>query len=856
MGYIRMKRNLIRILGPFIALVFFAAALWVIHNELKAHSFHEIVLHMQEIPSSRILLALAMTLLNYLIMTGYDFLALRYIRHPFSYGKTALASFIGYAFANNLGFAMITGASIRYRLYSAWGFSLMEITRIIVFCTLTLWLGFFSLGGVVFLLEPLRVPQLLHLPISSVRPLGMIFILCLAAYLALSVLRKKPFTIGKWEFVLPSLGLFVPQILIAMFDWVLAAGVLFFLLPESMALSFPAFLAVFLLAQVAGIASQVPGGLGVFEAVIIILISPALHDASPLGALLIYRGMYYVFPLVSAASLLAAHEFYRKKQDLFKGAAIIHQGISLIVPRIFTVTTFTAGAILLFSGSTPAVPARIVWLRDFLPLPVMEVSHFFGSIAGVGLLFLARGLQRRIDAAYIFTCLVLGAGIVFSLLKGLDYEEAAILSLMLMALLPCRSYFYRKASLFTQSFSPRWYAAIITALLVSLWLVFFTHIHVEYSDELWWRFAFMETAPRSLRALVGAGVCTLWFFAARLLRPVAEKPVSSSRESIVKAHAIVKASRSTYANLALLGDKSFMFNDEETAFIMYGIEGRSWIAMGDPVGPQNQGRELIWQFREMCDRSGGWPVFYEVGAENISLYLELGLDLIKLGEEARVPLRDFSLEGGSRKELRQTFNKLAKQGCRFEMVQPEGVPALLPELKVISNAWLHEKNTGEKGFSLGSFQEDYLKQFPMALVRREGRIIAFANIWTSGEYEELSVDLMRYLPESPHGVMEYLFIQLMLWGKQAGYQWFGLGMAPLSGLEDRWLAPMWNKVASFIFTHGEHFYNFQGLRHYKNKFDPVWSARYLASPGTFILPVIVTNIAALTSGGIKGIFVK
>ena len=851
-----MKINLLRKLGPFIALVFFAGALWVMHNELKAHSFHEIAIHIREIPLSRVLFALAFTMLNYLIMTGYDLLALRYIKHPFSYGKTALASFIGYAFANNMGFAMITGASIRYRLYSSWGFSLIEITKIIVFCTLTLWLGFLCLGGVVFLLEPLRIPQILHLPISSVRPIGIVFLLGLVAYFALSVLREKPFLVQKWEIVLPSQSLFIPQILIAMLDWTLAASVLFFLLPESMALTFPAFLAIFLLAQIAGIASQVPGGLGVFEAVIILLISPAIHDASPLGALLIYRGMYYVFPLVSAAFLLGGYEIYQKKENLFKGARIMHQWISLIVPKVFAVTTFIAGAILLFSGSTPAIPSRIVWLKDFLPLPVMEVSHFFGSIAGAGLLFLSRGLQRRIDAAYILTSLVLGTGIIFSLLKGFDYEEAVILSAMLLALLPCRSYFYRKASLFTQSFSPTWYAAIISTLLISLWLMFFTHRHVEYSSELWWRFAFMETAPRSLRALVGAGVCTLWFFAARLLRPVAGKTVSLTREDLVKVQPVVKDSLSTYANLALLGDKSFVFNNEGTAFIMYGIEGRSWIAMGDPVGEQNQWRDLVWQFREMCDRNGVWPVFYEVGTENITLYLELGLVLIKLGEEARVPLQDFSLEGSSRKELRQTFNKLGKQGCSFEMVQPESVPALLPELRMVSDAWLHEKNTNEKGFSLGSFQEDYLKQFPMALVRREGKVIAFANVWTSGAYEELSVDLMRYLPDSPHGVMEYLFIQLMLWGKQTGYRWFSLGMAPLSGLEDRSLAPLWNKVASFIFTHAEHFYNFQGLRQYKDKFDPIWSARYLASPGTFILPIIFTNIATLTSGGIKGIFAK
>lgn len=851
-----MKKIISRTLGPSIALVFFSAALWVIHSELKAHPIHEIVLHIREIPGTRFLLALGLTTLNYMIMTGYDLLALRYIKHRFSCAKTALASFIGYAFANNLGFAMITGASIRYRLYSSWGFSILEITRIIVFCTLTLWLGFLCLGGIIFLIDPFVVPKILHLPFSSLRTLGMLFLIVLAAYLTLTALRKKPFTIHGWEFELPSWKIFTPQILLAMFDWTLAGSILYLLLPQSMELSFPAFLSVFLLAQVAGITSQVPGGLGIFEAVIILLVSPAIKDGSPLGALLVYRGMYYVLPLLVASILLGIHETSQIRQGIAKGARIVHQTTSLIVPKIFTVTTFVAGLILLFSGSTPAVHSRLVWLRDFLPLPVIEISHFLGSIIGVGLLFLARGLQRKIDAAYVLSCIGLGAGIGFSLLKGFDYEEAIILSLMLIALLPCRSYFYRKASIFSESFSPWWYAAIMSALLVSFWLVLFTYRHVEYSNDLWWRFAFTQNAPRSLRALVGTGVFTLWFFAARLLRPVAQQPVAPTRESIEKVLPIVKESCCTYANLALLGDKSFLFDDAGTAFIMYGVQGRSWITMGDPVGPVDQWPDLVWKFRETCDRNGAWPVFYEVGAENITLYLELGLDLVKLGEEARVPLSDFSLEGGQRKELRQTFNKLEKQECSFEIIMPPQIPPLLPELKKISDEWLQQKNTSEKGFSLGSFQEEYLKMFPFGIVRQDGRIIAFTNIWISGGYEELSVDLMRHLPDSPHGVMDYLFIHLMLWGKQSGYQWFNLGMAPLSGFEDRSLSPMWNRLASFIFTHSEHFYNFQGLRRYKNKFGPVWKARYLAYPGMFALPVVFANITTLTSGGIKGIFTK
>jgi phosphatidylglycerol lysyltransferase len=189
-------------------------------------------------------------------------------------------------------------------------------------------------------------------------------------------------------------------------------------------------------------------------------------------------------------------------------------------------------------------------------------------------------------------------------------------------------------------------------------------------------------------------------------------------------------------------------------------------------------------------------------------------------------------------------------------MQPESVPSHLNELKKISDAWLTEKSTREKGFSLGFFQPDYIRRCPVALVIRNERIEAFANLWTGAQLEELSLDLMRYLPEAAEGVMEFLFICLMLWGKEQGYRWFNLGMAPFSGLENRALAPLWNRLGAFVFRHGEHFYNFQGLRQYKEKFDPQWRPKYLASPGGLALPQIFANLATLISGGVKGVVAK
>ncbi len=115
---------------------------------------------------------------------------------------------------------------------------------------------------------------------------------------------------------------------------------------------------------------------------------------------------------------------------------------------------------------------------------------------------------------------------------------------------------------------------------------------------------------------------------------------------------------------------------------------------------------------------------------------------------------------------------------------------------------------------------------------------------------------MRYLPGSPPDIMDYLFVELLLWGRQEGYHWFNFGMAPLSGLENRALAPLWSRAGALLFRHGEHFYNFQGLRQYKEKFEPRWSPIYLACHGGLALPRVLTNVATLTSGGITQVVAK
>ena len=274
--------------------------------------------------------------------------------------------------------------------------------------------------------------------------------------------------------------------------------------------------------------------------------------------------------------------------------------------------------------------------------------------------------------------------------------------------------------------------------------------------------------------------------------------------------------------------------------------------MGEPIGPEEEHVELVWSFHALCDRHGGWTVFYEVGEGNLNLFLELGLTVLRIGEEGSVPLKRFSLEGPARKKMRHVRNKLEKDGCTFEVVEAAEVPALLPELRAISDVWLEDKHSREKSFSLGHFEDGYLRQFPCALVRQHGRIIAFANLWPGAPGGELSIDLMRHSPDAPQGVMDFLFTNLMEWGRDHGFANFDLGMAPLAGLRTGPFATLWNRLASLAYRYGEYFYNFQGLRQYKDKFDPEWRPRYLVCPGGRAVPGVLADLAALISGGLLG----
>ena len=835
-------------------------ALLILQRELRSYHYHDLMRQVWTLPHANLFLALGLTALAYLVLPGYDAVALRYVGHPLPLQRIALGSFVAYAVSHNLGFPLLSGGPVRYRFWSAWGLSTSEIAQALGFAGSTFVIGMIAVGGGVLVLEPPSALAQLHIAPVIARMLGAFGIALIAAYLALTKSSRKSVGFLEWEFPLPSTGLAITQLVVAIADWTLAAAVLFVLLPNGYELQFLTVLGVFVLAQFAGIASHVPGGLGVFEAVVVLMLESHAPAASIVGALVAYRAVYYILPLVFALAFLAAFEIQRQRARVRTAAVLaggfIGRWVPLIMPQLLSVATFLGGVILVVSGATPALRRRVFALHEVVPLPIIELSHFAASLAGAGLIILAWAIRRRLDAAYSLTIGTLAIGIVASLLKGLDWEEALALTIVLIALIPSREAFYRKAALTSEPFPVRWIIAVILVGSVTTWLALFSYRNAQFTGAIWWQFSLRDDAQRSMRALIGAFGTLLLFAFTRKLRHAAAEPAPPSQRELVLASRIVHESPDTVASLALLGDKSLMFSESAKSMIMYAVQGRSWVALGDPIGADDERAELAWRFKEVADEHGGWPVFYEVRPTHLPIYIELGLTLLKIGEEAMISLPEFSLEGGDRKALRRTRKDVLKSGATFDVIPARDTPTFLPELKKISDEWLGTKRTKEKGFSLGRFDERYLSSFPTAVVRVGDAVVAFANIWLGANGGEISVDLMRYTSLAPPGVMEYLLIELMLWGKDNGYERFNLGMAPLSGIESRSLAPLWSRFGALLFSRGEPFYNFQGLRLYKEKFDPVWVPRYLASPGGLVLPRILTNVASLISSGLTGVVAK
>lgn len=783
------------------------------------------------LPGWRIAAALGCTAASHMLLTFYDVLSLRAVGARVPWRTTARAAFTSYTLSHNLGFGALTGGSARLRIYGAAGLRPATVAKIVLIAGLAFWGGVASVAAICLLLihQPLTIAGLTFAPLTA-RVAGAAVLAVPATALALLTLRPALRTRVGRVVPTPDTRLALLLIAVAAFDLAFAAAGLFVLLPTVPAGDYPQLYLVYALAIIAGLVTHVPGGIGVFEAVVL----AALPESGPpeVAALIAYRAIYYLLPLAISLLLNAAIEARGLRPHLRpvrRAASLIGDEIG---PLLFAAMSFGGGLVLLLSGALPAIHPRLRLLVEVLPLPLVEAAHLAASLVGTGLLLVAPALAARLDSGLRAARTLLLLGAVFSLAKGLDIEEASVMAVMAGLLQLSAPSFYRKAAGPFSVGSRGWTAAAAVGVALSAVSGIIAYRHLPFDAQHWWRFCLRGDAPRFLRASFGAGVVIAAFALRQVLWRTRRTGGLDRLPEGVFARAVATSSRSDAA-LAFTGDKRFLVAPEGDAFLMYRHHGGSCVVMGDPVGPPARWRALVWDLRRLADRNGVRLCFYQIGAAMLPLVVELGLKPIKYGEEAHVAAATFGLDGPRMKSLRNSHARALREGLRLVVVPASEVPSWLGGLQVVSDAWLKQHGETEKRFSLGKFTAAYLTRFDLAIAldaREEP--VAFANIWRSGDGSELSVDLMRHRPGSPPGTMDFLLLELMRHAREVGAARFNLGMAPLSGVQGGKLAPIWARLANLAFSVRGWRYNFAALRQYKEKFAPHWESRFIATtPG-------------------------
>ncbi len=305
------------IAGKILVAGILALALWLLYEKLREYTLEDIVTSIRAIPFPHVFLAFCLMVLDYLVLIGYDWLALKAIKKKIRNIKVAFVSLVGQAVSLNFG-ALLGGTAIRYRVYRVWKFKVLDIVRLVFMLAVTFWVGAMGLAGGIFLFMSVDVPPELKLPVSSVKVFGAILLGLCALYLLICYLAQgHSVRIFKKEFSLPPFKIAVSQTLVACADLVIAGGILYALLPSELGISFAQFLPSYVLAQITVVLTHVPGGIGVLE-VIIMHLNPNIPAETLFAALLLFRVIYYIIPLLASAVLLGSFELDIKRREFIK----------------------------------------------------------------------------------------------------------------------------------------------------------------------------------------------------------------------------------------------------------------------------------------------------------------------------------------------------------------------------------------------------------------------------------------------------------------------------------------------------------------------------------------------------------
>ena len=598
-------------------LLLLVGAIWVVHREFRNLSIADVTRAMGEIPHSALWWGAGLTVIAYLVLAIYDWLGARYAGRPSSWGRALLASFCGYSLAHNLGFAAVSGAAVRFRLYSAWGYSPLEIGKVVGFTSLTFGLGGMALGGMVLLVEPEVLPWVGdYLPRWALQLMSVPLFGVVIAYVLLSRFRRSVRLFGH-EVELPGVRMAVAQSLLATLDVAVTAAIFYVLLPPAEGLTFLRFIGIYLAAYALGITASVPGGLGVFDGAIIIGLAPYMGAAEVVGALLVFRLYYYIVPLFISGVLFAGFEIGQRRNSL---KTLSPGAMPLEVPILAGLVAL-GGALLVFLGSLP-ISAMV--LRDWAGYEAALASQFAASIVGSLLLVMAFGLARRLRLAWGMALFLLVNGALIARLREEAWWTWGLFLLVAALLATMRGAFYRESRLRREPLSNEMLLPLVAVAICGLALAMLANAS-RLQGEMWWEVVLFAGAPVQLRFTVGIMVILLLLGTVRLLRPAPIIPCGFDETNRTRLESL-GASLPDGADGVLWGEAG-------RAGFAFSRTDDIWIGHGDPVGDPRDAVSAIWRFRDFCERQGGRPAFTGVGSEFLRIYADIGLQT--LPEEGR-----------------------------------------------------------------------------------------------------------------------------------------------------------------------------------------------------------------------------
>lgn len=630
-------------------------------------------------------------------------------------------------------------------------------------------------------------------------------------------------------------------------EWLFVSG--FFLLvgfclgvaPAKLVATFP----LYIVAELLGIISMIPGALGSFDVMMMLeLTLLGVSKSTAVIWLLLFRLFYYIVP-VAIGGLLFMHNVAASFNHFFNGMPAQVGG--KLAHFLITAFMYISGLILLLVASLPDLTDHNRLLDWFYPMTFFFLHQLTTIVYAILLLVCARGLQNKLQSAYWPSLVLLLIGVANTIWNLATWTTILYLVVILTLILMSNDELYRKQMQYSPSDLIIDVSLFVggALLYVIVGLVNTPTYKLRHNLPSFLLFPGEHVWFSGLCGII-VGILLVMIMLAWFTRGYDPFKAVNSFDSQRVTAIIKNFGGNETSHLAFLRDKSIYFYQEDGVDQLYFMFRRRYnrlIVMGDPVGNQEALRPALRQMITQADQYGYQLVFYEVSPRITLLLHEFGFDFIKTGETGRVDLTKFTLAGKRQRSQRALMHKFDREGYQFEIINPPFSDQQMKELKAVSDSWLGKSI--EKGFSLGFFDPYYLNQAPIATVRdKNGQLVAFANLMPTGSKKLLTIDLMRHSKAAPSGIMDKIFVSMFQYGQQNGYQYFDLGMAPLSNVGEYQYSFIEEKIAHFIYEYGTHLYGFQGLRRYKNKYADKWEARYTIYRKKSSL---ITSMAALVA---------